>query len=82
MRICIHCEKEIEGDYKLIALDKPYKNLFLHPECKHAVHKEFGTGSDGMLIYLTQTYEKWYNMEENVGKRLKNKRKRRRKKRT
>lgn len=77
MKICVHCEEEINGSYKMQALDRPYRNLFFHPDCYNAIVTEYGTGVEGMLQYLTQTYEKWYNMEENIGKRSKNARKRR-----
>ena len=31
--ICFHCKKEIEQERMMIALDRPYLNLFFHREC-------------------------------------------------
>ena len=79
MKYCAHCKEQIKGSYKLEAVDRPYRNLFFHPECHATIHKEYGEGVDGMLQYLTQNYEMWYNMEEYIEKRRKNERKRKRK---
>ena len=32
-KICFICKKPIEGTYRMIALEIPYRNLFHHVEC-------------------------------------------------
>jgi hypothetical protein len=62
--ICPYCEKEVKvfkdgSDYRMVALDRPYVNLFFHRDC--FINLE----NDGDLFaFLTKNTEKWYNYNE------------------
>lgn len=58
---CFHCKQEIvwskneqgkcqEARYKIIALDRPYLNIFFHISC-------FSEIKDDLLVYLTEHME-------------------------
>lgn len=57
---CIHCEKKLKKKepYKMVALDKPYLNLFFHPECLSSIEKG---DRNNLFVYLTKNHEIWYN---------------------
>lgn len=59
---CIKCRKKCEPDnYKVIAIERPYKTLFVHSECLEEIEKEYGEYPEGMALYLTKNTEIWYN---------------------
>jgi len=51
--VCFECEKEIEPlqEYRIVALDKPYTNLFFHRECLQKVLEEVGEW-DNLVSYI------------------------------
>jgi hypothetical protein len=50
---CFECEKEIEPlqEYRIVALDKPYKNLFFHKKCLTEVLDKVGEW-DNLVLYI------------------------------
>lgn len=55
--VCLYCSKEIiKEDYSMVAVEKPYCNLFFHSDCIKKV--------GDMLCFLTENLEKWYNIGE------------------
>jgi hypothetical protein len=40
-------------DYQLIAIEKPYVNLFFHKECLNKI--------ENIITFLTENTEIWYN---------------------
>lgn len=66
---CVKCNKSIIGDeYKLIAIEVPYYNVFFHVDCYNDILKEYG-GWEGLSLYLANNFNTWYNKESKVGKR-------------
>jgi hypothetical protein len=59
-RHCFVCNKEIEDDYRMIGVDKPYVNLFFHKACLSSV--------GDLSIYLVQNAKRVYNYKENSEK--------------
>jgi len=53
--ICIVCKKEVleEQPKYMIALEKPYINLYVHRECKNLVTLEFL--QENLLEYIKNT---------------------------
>jgi hypothetical protein len=61
-RECVYCGKDCEADdYQMVAMERPYKNLFIHPVCMKELEKEYGEYPTGMVLYLTKNTEIWYN---------------------
>ena len=59
---CTKCGKPCKyPNYKMIAIEKPYRNLFFHISCLEEIEKEFGMYPEGMALYLTKNLELWYN---------------------
>ena len=57
MRLCIKCEKKIDdADYKMIAVDVPYVNIYLHKVC----YIEMG-GYDRIVADFTENTALVYN---------------------
>ena len=58
---CFYCGKEIEGnDFQIIALDRPYVNIYVHRDkCFEAI------ASEGELIYLQKNAERVYQLTSN-----------------
>ena len=57
---CFHCEvngknnvKIIGIDYKMVAIERPYINLFFHKKCYENI--------ENMEIYLQKYFKVWYN---------------------
>lgn len=50
-------------NYMMIALEKPYDNLFFFNDCYERILKEVG-GWDGLESYLAKNLELWYNRSE------------------
>lgn len=74
---CIDCGGKLErteGEYKMVALDKPYANLFFHPKCLSDIEQG---NEKNLSVYLTENYEIWYNkyIEYGKSKRKRGKRK-------
>jgi len=60
--ICPFCKKEVELEYSMIALDKPYLNLKLHKDCYRQISENLNENVPLLL-------ETWYNIiRENNGK--------------
>lgn len=62
--ICFDCDKEIEPeqDKFMLALEKPYTNLWFHKSCYNAIKSE-------IIVYLTENEKKVYNYKERIGKK-------------
>lgn len=65
MRMCIECGKEIKSSvpYKMLALEKPYKNIFLHLDCYNELMERV-IDWKGLELYLANNLEVWYNKGE------------------
>lgn len=61
--------------YKLVAVDKPYFNVFFHLPCFNELMKEVGTW-EGIELYLAKNLEMWYNRDEKLTKRRRKRRRR------
>ena len=61
-RVCTYCGEEINKDqkYTMLAVEHPYYNLFFHRECYKTLLFEVKTW-DGLVLYLSKTFEMWYN---------------------
>ena len=69
-RKCFKCEEEILDAYFMLAIDRPYYNLFFHLGCYREI--------ENMALFLEENKEKLYNY--NV-KEEKNERKSKRRRR-
>lgn len=59
---CVECQKEVvpSTPYKMVALEKPYINLFFHRDCYNSVLLEI-EGWENLPVYLARNLEVWYN---------------------
>ena len=60
----------------MVAIDKPYINLFFHRKCLEDIEEEY---DNNLSLYLTKNYEIWYNIYEEYNKFKKKRKKRKRK---
>lgn len=59
--VCPMCLDVVSiDDYYMVALEKPYLNLFFHRDCLKKV--------EDMFCFLTENVDKWYNIGENSAK--------------
>lgn len=73
--ICSKCLENIEGiEYFMVAVETPYRNVFFHKECYNELLKEVEDW-EGVRLYLAENLNTWYNLEENNGKKRRNRRK-------
>lgn len=68
MKTCFFCETEVISDYKMLALDKPYTNLFFHKDCVQTI-RSYLSGSLYLENYVLMNIDK---LEDFVGKPVHN----------
>jgi hypothetical protein len=55
-KICTRCHKEIEGDYKMVPMEKPYLNLFFHRDCFSEISDELEDFLKNNLSEIIRNY--------------------------
>lgn len=53
IKVCFDCDEEMTEGYKMVALDKPYINLFFHKSCLARIESE-----EELIDYLTKKVDK------------------------